>query len=320
VESTRVGIESFVFYRSRTDGGKSFSAPTNLSEEMAGHMVGPCRLAIDGQNRVYAVWRVLSLANATLSGESHQNALGCNLVYRVLVGSQWSPIITINAPTADQMHQGRGVGSFFAGVDPAGRVHTAYVLNTDVFHPDVMFQAGTPYAQHRPGLGNGSIGEVDLNGTLHTAPREAFLSPVTTVGATKSCDTLDLVDGYFDANGAPHLVAQATTSNEPNGQSRIVIAEGGRQTLAVTLPNPIYHQFGYPPALLVDAQGRNHVIVDFAGGEKHSVRDYLGTTGQYTVLKTEMPVNFPLRGFQAGQGPAGTMGVVLEMDDTGLAN
>ncbi len=65
VEATKLGRENFVSYRSRTDGGMSWSPATILSEDMAGHMVGPCQLAIDGQNRVYAVWRLSAVPNVS---------------------------------------------------------------------------------------------------------------------------------------------------------------------------------------------------------------------------------------------------------------
>jgi hypothetical protein len=321
VEATKPGIENFVFYRSSTDGGKSWSPATNLSEDMAGHMVGPCQLAIDGQNRVYAVWRVSAIPNVS-AGNRGQNVIACNLVYRVLSGGQWSPIATINQPAADQLHQRQGAYSFFASADPAGKVHVAYVISTDIFHPELMYQAGTTFAQHQPQMGTGSVAQINLDGTEHTAPREAFLSPVTgNPPISRKCDDLEMIDGYFDASGAPHFVALASTGvTEPFGQSRIVLVEGGKQTTAVTLPSATSSTYLYPPALLVDAQGHDNIIVDFAGGEQHSVRDYIGTTGQYTVIKTETPVHFPIRGFQTGQGPGGTMAVVMELDASGLPN
>ncbi|MDE2126060.1 MAG: exo-alpha-sialidase [Armatimonadetes bacterium] len=316
VEATNPGLEDFVFYRSSTDGGKSWSAPVNLSQDMPGHMVGPCRLAVDGQNRVYVVWRAIATPNTGLPSSRGPDYVACNLFYRSLSNGQWGPITPINAPLADPQNQRIGIGSFFAAADPTGKVHVAYSVNTDVFHPELMFQAGTKYAQHQAAMGTGSVAEVDLDGNQHSAPREVFLTTVTPAGAFKACDGLSLLDGYFDASGAPHFVAEATANNEPFGQTRIAIVEGGKQTTAVTLPTSTVET--YPPWLLVDAQGRNHIIVDFGGGEEHSVRDYVAGTGQYTVLKTETPVHFPIRGFQAGQGPAGTMAVVMELNANGL--
>ena len=177
-----------------------------------------------------------------------------------------------------------------------------------------MFQAGTQFAQHAPGMGNGSIAEVDLDGTNYTAPREAFLTPVVKASNANKCDGLELLDGYFDQSGSPHFVAQASMGvAEPFGLSRIVICENGTQTAVVTLPG----SNTMPPYLLVDAQGHNHVIVDFKGGEQHSIRDYVAGTGQYTVLKAEAAVDHPLQGFQAGQGPAGIGAVVMELTEAG---
>ena len=317
IEATKLNVENFVFYRSSANGGKSWTETQNLSEDMPGYTVGPVRLAVDGQGRVYVVWRASGIANVSIDAHSRQSAIACNLFYRVLSGGQWSPILPINAPKADPQHQWGGSGSFFVGADPAGKVHVAYVLNTDVFHPELMFGAGSNFPQHDAGMGNGSIAQVDLDGAQHTKPREVFLTTVVKTPTGNKCDGLDLLDGYFDQSGTPHFVAQASLGVREPDQSRIVLCESGKQETVVTLPSPNYAQNLYPPCLLVDAQGHNHVIVNFAGGEQHSIRDYVAETGQYTVLKTEKPVNFPLRGFQAGQGAGGTGAVVMELDDSG---
>ena len=128
-------MENFVFYRSSTNGGKSWTETKNLSEDMPGFNVGHVRLAVDRPGQVYAIWLVSAVPFVAPDANSHQSLIGCNLVYRVLSGGQWSPIATINDPKADQTHQRIGAGSFFAGADPTGKVHVAYALNTDVFHP-----------------------------------------------------------------------------------------------------------------------------------------------------------------------------------------
>ena len=313
VEATKPGIEDFVFDRSSTDGGKSWTETKNLSEDMPGRTVGPVRLAVNRQGSVYAVWRAAAIPYLSLDPSSHQTRSGCNLVYRVLSGGQWSAILPVNDPQANQEHQRIGAGSFFAGADPAGKVHVAYVLNTNISSPELMFGADTKFPQHAPGMGNGSIAEVDLDGAQHSKPREAFLTPVVKAPNANKCDGLDMLDGYFDQSGAPHFVATASMGvAEPFGQTRIVICENGQQSPVVTLPGPS----PYRPYLLLDAQGHNHVIVDFAGGEQHSIRDYVAGTGQYTVIKTEKPIDHPLTGFQAGQGPAGTGVVVMELNET----
>jgi len=319
VEATKRGLEDFVFYRSSTDGGKSWTAARNLSEDMAGLMVGPAHIAVDGQGRVYAVWRVAAGPNTLIPPNSRQAHVGCNLVYRVLSGGQWSAILPINEPQADPQHQRVGIDAFFAGADSAGKMHVAYSVSTDVFHPELMFHAGTSFAQHSPGMGNGSIAQVDLDGAEHSRPREAFLTPVVVAPSGNKCDALTLIDGYFDQSGAPHIVAQADAGvGEPFGQSRIVICENGKQSPVVTLPSADNAQFRDPPCLFVDAQGNEHVIVDFKGGEQHTIRDYVVGTGQYTVVKAEKPNNNPLRGFQVGQGAGGTGAVVMELSDSGL--
>ncbi len=282
VEATKPGIENFVFYRSSSNGGKSWSESKNLSEDIAGRTVGPVRLTVDGAGRVYAIWRVSGVPYVGLNANTHQSGVGCNLVYRVLTGSQWSAIQPVNLPVADSAHQHIGAGSFFAGADPAGKVHVAYILNTDVFHPEFMLGAGTSFPQHFYGMGQGSLAQVDLDGTQHSTPREAFLTPVTRAPNNNKCDALDLLDGYFDSTGSPVFIAQASSGVGEISGSRIVICEKGKQSTVVTLPGGNNEQFTTPPYLLADAQGRNHVIVDFKGGEHHTIRDYVAGSDQYT--------------------------------------
>jgi len=319
-EAIRPGVENYVYYRSSGDGGKSWSPAKNLSEVMPGLMVGHMRLTLDGQSRPYVIWASAPEANLNLSGNSHANSLYSNLVYRMLDGGGWSAVQHISTPV-DHLHQNSGAGSFFAGTDPGGKVHVAYATNTDIFHPEYMLNAGGPYAMHQANMGAGVVAQVDLNGSTHSSPREVFMTQVTTNGKNRTCDHLDCLDGYFDASGQAHFIAQTNRAGDPQSPSRIDIVENGRQSAAVSLPSRQYEQYNLPPYLLHDAQGRNHVIANVASGEHHSVCDYaVGGNGEPIVIRQEASVIYPIRGFQAFQGPQGIMMLLMEMDDTGVAD
>ena len=146
----------------------------------------------------------------------------------------------------------------------------------------------------------------------------ATLSKDATFG-TPQCDHYDTINGYVDGAGLAHFLARAHhpgVNPEPNNRFHIV--ENGGEKLALELPGNVYDYWKCPPTLLVDAKGQRHIIAWYVRGEQPSIRDYvLGSEAEPAIVRASKEVTGKVIGFQAFQGPAGRMVVLMEMNDTG---
>jgi hypothetical protein len=77
-----------VYYRESRDGGATWSAAKNLSEDMVGLNTGRCTVLVDGQNRTYVIWRAGREASFPVSAEPSSRGSPTNLVYRCYAGGQ----------------------------------------------------------------------------------------------------------------------------------------------------------------------------------------------------------------------------------------
>jgi len=301
----------FVYHRQSADGGKSWSEPKNLSEDMPNIAVGGCRLLVDARNRVYVVWRSgLGLYFSTGNGSD------VNLVYRVLNQGKWSKIIPIHPP-GSATAQNVGALFSFAAIDGAGNAQVAWNACPNPFRPEL-----TVNGMGLPGVGNGLVFQASLNGSSATPPKQVYMTPVTTNsngGAyDKMCDDLSDLDGYFDGTGAPHFIAIVRPVRGGDNGSPIDLIENGKQTPAINLPSPYMETWFTPPKLLLDAQGRRHIIAFYHAGEHPAFRDYLvGSDDDPTVILTAKGKSATCMGFQAYQGPGGQMAVVMQTTEAG---
>src|SRR5262249_30436488 len=148
---------------------------------------------IDANHRVYVIWRV-GLEERwspvlTEAGHGQQN-----LVYRVLDQGEWSKVVPINQPgTKDAQYAGGS--SFFATVNPTGKLHV--VWNAE---PDKIKPSGS--------TGYGVVWQATLDGAKVGVPREIYMTPMRNDPSYgPACDDLDGLDGYFDVKGAAHFLA-----------------------------------------------------------------------------------------------------------------
>ena len=302
-----------VYHRSSSDGGRTWSDAKNLSEVMPDYNVGNCQLVIDGAGRVYVIWRTSVSEGFPVDRDPHGNSSN-NLVYRVLEGGKWSGKAIPVHPPHTKEDQGWAAASWFVSVDPAGKVHVIWNMPpTQLLNHKIL--GGHDYITLDPYLGKGRVMEAVLNGQDPGTPREVYMAKVT--GAApygRACNGFDTINGYVDAEGQAHFVAKL----EPTVPNTILLIENGTQKPAIVLPGPVYETWQYPPILLVDAQGRRHIIALYRGGEQPNVRDYLvGSDEEPTVIRASREVTGKLYGFQAYQGPRGRMIVVMQMNDTG---
>jgi hypothetical protein len=304
---------SFVFHRQSTDGGKTWSDPKNLSEDMPSVQVGFSSIMIDSSDRVYVIWRTgLDQYTGPRIGQN------INLVYRVLDHGKWSKILPINQPATPATYNSGAIFPF-AVIDAAGHAQVIWNSDPNTFLPAQVQANGHSFSL--PDIGNGLVFQATLDGTAHAAPRQIYMAALSTNAAFgeygKICDDYGVLDGYADANGAAHFIALVRPMRGGDNTSHFNLFEDGKQTPAVSLPSSYMETWGNPPKLLVDAQGRRHIIAFYTAGEHPSFRDYLvGSDDEPTVILAAKPPGTCM-GFQAWQGTGGRMAVVMQTTERG---
>ena len=321
VELHRTVYAYAVYHRSSSDGGKTWTAAKNLSEDMPGIQVGLCYVLVDARQRVYVIWRAGLAVNFGASADPG-NGTVANLMYRVLDHGKWSRITPVHPPGSKDS-QDDGSLSYFAAVDAAGRAQVTWSAIPDKWHPELTKISGN-YHQHLSGIGNGLIFQATLDGTSPTAPREVFMTPVGGQGEAGGyglyCDGLDSLNGYCDAAGEPHFVAHVTRTHDSSlpGKSYYELIENHAIGPSINLPELSYHGWRDIPRLLVDAAGQRHFIVLYPAGEQPSIRDYLvGSDEEPTIIRQSAAIKGTVDGMQAFQGPGGRMIAIMQMNDSG---
>ena len=310
----------FVFHRQSSDGGTTWSEPKNLSEDMPGIPVGTCQLCIDGQDRVFIIWRTglkeqfPVLATPAGNGEH-------NLVYRMLDHGKWTKILPVHPPGSAET-QDNGSISYSACTDMAGHVQVIYNTIPDRFDVQKYTVASGQFVQHCVGVQAGLVWQVTLDGTagqpkqlfcvnFHTKPAEGVYG--------KYCDGVNAIDTYADASGTPHFIAQHFHEDyRSDASTEISLFENGEGTPVLKLPATFTFDSS-PTKLLVDAKGKKHVIALYEGGEHPCFRDYvIGSDDEPTTLLSAKAPKGTCMGFQAFQGAGGKMIVLMQTTDAGM--
>jgi len=321
VEKHRTTFAWAVYHRSSSDNGATWTEAKNLSEDMPDIQTGHCVVLADGKDRIYVIWRsglaVYFPASPHPTSTSHSN-----LVYRVLENGKWSKILPVHPP-ASKDKQNEGSVAYFATVDPQGRVHVVWNTSPNKWHPELTKISGT-YVQHLAGVGNGLVFQATLDGRTAGEPREIFLTEVGGLGEGGGygthCDGLDALNGYVDAQGDAHFAAAVTRTRDFSlqGKSRYQLIERGKAGPFIDFPELSYHGWASFPRLLVDAEGRSHLVALYPKGERPNIRDYtIGSDEEPDVIRQAASVKGTVDGFQAFQGPGGRMVAVFQMNDAG---
>ena len=307
----------FVYHRQSSDGGKHWSEANNLSQDMPNIGVGTCKLIIDGQNRTYVIWRSAMGPNI-VPAQREAAASDNNLVYRCLEKGQWSKILNAHKPTSMQT-QDDGSMSFVATVDAAGKAQVIFNTSPNRFHPK---EALRPDGLSLGGIGWGLIFQTTLDGANPVQPREWYMAPIKIDPANpvygRSCDGFNALDGYVDAAGQPHLIAQVVNLSDPNTNMQMI--EDGRQTSLITLPPDARGDFAsHPPRLLIDAKGARHIIAKYDGGEHPAIFDYLvGSNDPPKVIMSAKAAPASIWNFTAFGGPGGKMAAIIQTAEHGF--
>jgi len=322
VEKHRTTYALAVYHRSSSDNGATWTEAKNLSEDMPDIQTGYCVVLADGKDRIYAIWRAGIAVNSPANPYPH-STYHSDLVYRVLENGKWSKILPVHPP-ASKDSKNDGSLAYFAVVDPQGRVQVIWNTNPSKWHPELTVTSGT-FVQRLAGVGNGLVFQATLDGRTASAPREIFLTEVGGLGEGGGygthCDGLNTLSGYIDAQGDAHFAAAVTRTRDFSLQdkSRFQLFERGKAGPFIDFPNLSYHSWASFPRLLVDAEGRSHLVALYPKGERPSIRDYLiGSDEEPDVIRQAASVKGTVDGFQAYQGPGGRMIAVFQMNDTGV--
>lgn len=303
----------FLYYRSSRDGGKSWTAPKNISEVLPNVPVGNTKLLADSSGRIYAIWRSSWMNGFGDISQPASQGDGFNLVYRVLQNGAWSNAIYIHPPTTSAKQQ-FGSASWFAANDPStGKVQVLWNTRPAPRHPESY-----AYGFVSAGIKLGALMRVVLDGANASQPEEFFHSPIFKGDSGPSCEGFDGINGYIDNSGQPHVLAQALKPGvSPEPAVRFQLIENNQQYAALELPGQVFTYWQFPPTLLVDAQGRRHAITMYAYSELQSVRDYtLGSNTEPQIVRAAKASTGKVLGVQAFQGPGGRMAALIQMADT----
>lgn len=316
------GKPTYLYYRSSADGGKTWSAAVNLSDDETGEDASFARLVMDGKGRIYAIWKYVAM-ETILDGPG--GVAGGRIVFRSLDGGTWSKRV----PLGDAKIAGY---SWFASVDPGGVLHVVW----SQMAPDAAAMQGAYYWYAN------LVRMADLDGSAVSAVRDVVQpKPIVTETDARNIraaggtvpyedmspkkDGLINLRGFVDASGTVRFVAEhpGIQDGPSSGQTgkRIVYWDGEKMNVLYTFEKyATYNNFNDPPALLLDAQGKMHFIRAPEKSELPCVRDYAlagPELGDFTSVIA--PVSGPgkLTHWQAHQLPGGRMAVTAELSQKG---
>lgn len=289
------GGKTALFYRASTDGGNTWSENVNLSEDDRSHAVGVPQLAVDGQGRVYAVWKIMDASDTQDSIRG--GAYGAPLTYRVLENGSWSAAKRIDSKGL--------VRSWFLTVDPTGQAHAVWVEN-GVAPDGYETIAASRFAQ------------AELTGTSVGLERELYAPGPSNPGDPGHIWRLPNyggLRGYVDAQGTAHWTAYKIPTDQSEDESVIVHWDGSQEREIKSYVNyasfvgPYYN----PPELLRDAAGREHILVQDVKAPRQTLRD-LQPDGSFETVYASSPQS-EIRSFQVVRGPAGEAAALMTIKD-----
>ena len=268
--------QTFLYYRSSLDDGKTWSPAIPLSEEESGSDASYARVMLDSKGRVYAIWKYIR-KNSRLDGPG--GTTGGWLVFRSLSGGTWSSITKLH-------DQKTSAFSWFGAVAPNGAVRVVWSQVTQ----------DTPTAYFNVNYANW-IREASLDGSSVQSSREYTTpAPILTEAQVKElraankpiryADTQPKMEGwmnlsgYVDAEGVTQFVGerpgiQSGAGGGQTGRQILIRDNTGFVSLYEFEKYRSYNTFNNPPALVADVRGAFHLIRLPEKSEKPVVRDYV---------------------------------------------
>lgn len=311
----------FLYYRASKDGGTTWTEPKTLSDDESGLSTYYCRVAVDGKGRVYAIWKYLTAASDTLDGPG---SAACGiLAFRCLDGGTWSKTVRLSTKKVPST-------SFFAANGPGGAVNLVWACG----NPDVDWEP-------KGGVGCQSanmIQQAVLDGGGTPTPK-ALIAPkplptkeqidaahaagqdIPYQDQYPKADGLWNLRGYVDKSGVAHFVGEHYSIRDANGNSSkefFVEWDGTQLHKLFEVDSGI--DFNNPPTLLLDANGKEHLIRRPEHTEKQVVRDHLvenGELGDHTDVVAPEQATGSIVDWQASQLPGGRMAVTCALSQKG---
>ena len=313
----------YLYYRTSNDDGKTWSAPTNLSDDESGNAVGYARLQFDARDRLYAVWKYVD-AHALLDGPG--GVEGGRLVYRCLAAGNWSKRVALGDAKVPTY-------SWFLALDPNGVAHIVWSqMAKDALE-----------AQHWGSYNYADlVRQATLDGANVAAVKDLVVpKPLLTKAqqdqmkaagkypkyedTTPRQEGLYNLRGFVDARGAAHFVAEFPgikdgPSDTQTGR-QIMLWDGTKLSVIYNFEKfQTYNNFNNPPGLLLDAAGKQHFIRAPEKSEKPCVRDYPvdgAELGDFTDIIRPKTGPGGLNNWQAHQLPGGRMAVTAALSEKG---
>jgi hypothetical protein len=291
---------TFIYYAVSNNKGATWSKPVSLSNDNSGNGAGYPRIIQDGNGVIYAIWKRYGktkseypITDYVVDGPGGFAA--GTLFYKALTGGVWSNAVQLNEDEEAQ-------GSWLATVGPQG---TVYVLWMQGSPESIRNHWNTWYYFDY-------LRSTTLSGAAHSAftALNKPHAPEYPGGPPPKKGAINL-HGYIDNAGLPHLIYEDIDDNA----QEIKYYDGKAQRVVYTYPK--YKEgntFQNPPRLLVDEKGTDHLLFvpSAATLESEQVWDLNLATNQKTVLTEIQRAGVNIKGFQATQGPAGTMAVTVE--------
>lgn len=300
-QDTPKGGVAGIYHRASSDGGASWSAPHRLNER--DHHAGVPRVAVDGQGRLYAFWKDMSAHEggwmAAGTGDSLAGGpYGRPLMARVLDGGTWSEPFRVSASAQ--------VVSWFPAVDPAGAVHVVWAEN---------IKSPNGYQTTNPAL----VLQARVAGAQAEAPKEVYRGkpdgvPEDYDGTAWYYESLLGLRGYVDAQGVAHWVAARRGGRADETELAHWNGTAFQKLMSYdAYAGGIYYN---PPELVLDASGREHVLVQDGKGERKGLLDFLVGEATPRVVRQAQDATGELKTFQVARGRDGRLAAMMAFRDT----
>jgi len=300
LETPAIGKPVFVYYTRSTNQGRSWTKPVTISNDETGNGSGYPRLIESGGGEVFAIWKRFGntasrypAKDGLLEGPGGYYA--GTLFFRVVSGSGMGGIIPINDKQEVMF-------SWFPTLDPQGNVVVVWSQISD--ESDQRNWRTWGYADwiRTTRIGSGGAGRPTALTT--PAPPQYATGPPPSNG-------LQNLHGYIARDGVIRFVAEGSDKD-----GRYITYFNGRSFRKIySYPKfQTFNTFMNPPRLLLDEQGREHIIFipDNSSLEGEEIWDYDVASNRRVPLVSIQQQGMSLHSMQAYQGPGGKMTVAFQ--------
>ncbi len=298
-ENSSYGKPVFIYYTTSINKGVTWAKPVNISNDNTGNGSGNPRILQDVAGNIYAIWKRYGnteskypIPDVTLDGPGGYT-FG-TIFYKVLQSNGWSQPVQVGEYQESQ-------NTWFTTLTPTGSVMIFWAqLSPESIKKSLKTWYYSDYLRI-----------VALNGTTPSAivDYSSPAAPEYPGGAPPKEGVINL-NGYVDAYNKPHLVFEEVHDNV----QQIKYHNGATTEVIYNYPKYTTHNnFNYPPVLLLDEKGVEHLIFKPSAStlESEQIWDYNPVSKQSNALMSIDKKGVFITNFQACQGPDGQMAVTV---------